>query len=104
MIFKIMIYKFFSSGIRSIKKRCFSSHGNGQNTENICNISLSQSVPWIPPPKYATISNNVHETKVTTLENGLRVATEEHFGQFCTVGGKTFSRFEYISKLYFIYW
>ena len=28
-----------------------------------------------------------YETKITTLENGLKVASEESFGQFSTVGG-----------------
>ena len=27
-------------------------------------------------------------TQVTTLENGIKVASEESFGQFSTVGGK----------------
>jgi processing peptidase subunit alpha len=29
-----------------------------------------------------------HITQVTTLNNGLQVASENRFGQFCTVGGK----------------
>ena len=35
---------------------------------------------------FASISNEDHETKVTTLSNGLRVASQKKYGQFCTVG------------------
>jgi len=44
-------------------------------------------VPWIVPSQYATITNHTQETRVTILENGLRIATEQKFGHFCTVGG-----------------
>lgn len=27
------------------------------------------------------------KTKITTLDNGLRVASQQSFGQYCTVGG-----------------
>ncbi|CAD5119062.1 DgyrCDS7710 [Dimorphilus gyrociliatus] len=43
-------------------------------------------IPWLPKPKYASLSQQRGETKVTVLENGLTVATEDKFGQFCTVG------------------
>lgn len=36
--------------------------------------------------QYATIRPEQEETRVTTLSNGLRVASENRFGQFCTVG------------------
>ena len=35
---------------------------------------------------YSKADKSLHETKVTTLSNGLRVASEPKFGQFCTVG------------------
>ena len=42
----------------------------------------------MPAPKYASTDDQSYETQVTTLSNGLRVASENKFGQFCTVGGK----------------
>ena len=68
----------FNSHIRS-----FSSEAN----TGFLNIPLSKPVPWIPPPKYATVTTKEADTKITTLENGLRVATQSKFGHFCTVGG-----------------
>ncbi|XP_045104172.1 mitochondrial-processing peptidase subunit alpha-like [Portunus trituberculatus] len=58
------------------------SHGKAPITK----VPLSEAVPWIPKAIYASPSDIVHETKVTTLENGLRVASEPKFGNFCTVG------------------
>ncbi|KAH7972924.1 hypothetical protein HPB52_018933 [Rhipicephalus sanguineus] len=37
---------------------------------------------------YAVPSAHDHATEVTTLDNGLRVASQNKFGQFCTVGGE----------------
>ena len=37
-------------------------------------------------PTYDEILNNVPETRVTTLSNGLRVATEDYGLPTCTVG------------------
>ncbi|XP_036384757.1 mitochondrial-processing peptidase subunit alpha [Megalops cyprinoides] len=51
------------------------------------NVSLSTPLPGIPKPVFATVDGREkYETKVTTLENGLRVASQNKFGQFCTVG------------------
>ncbi len=36
------------------------------------------------------VSSNNYDTHVTKLDNGLRVASEKLFGDFCTVGGYTF--------------
>jgi processing peptidase subunit alpha len=47
---------------------------------------LSEAVPDLPPVRYATIDSEYSETQVTTLSNGLRVASEGRFGQFCTIG------------------
>ncbi len=35
-----------------------------------------------------SVSSRNYDTHVTTLDNGLRVASEKLFGEFCTVGGK----------------
>ena len=55
---------------------------------NITKIPLSEEVPWLPRPIYSSHSESRTSTQVTTLDNGIRVATEPKFGSFCTVGGK----------------
>ena len=50
-------------------------------------IPLTEPVPWIAKPHFSSVLNQKHETRVTTLENGLRIASEPKFGHFCTVGG-----------------
>lgn len=53
----------------------------------IARIPLSEEVSWIPKPVYSTASESDGVTRVTTLDNGIRVASEPKFGSFCTVGG-----------------
>ncbi|XP_063224768.1 mitochondrial-processing peptidase subunit alpha [Bacillus rossius redtenbacheri] len=48
--------------------------------------ALSEPLPGLPPPVFATSKEEHHTTQVTTLPNGLRVASEKRFGQFCTIG------------------
>uniref|UniRef100_A0A6Q2Y9I8 Mitochondrial-processing peptidase subunit alpha n=1 Tax=Esox lucius TaxID=8010 RepID=A0A6Q2Y9I8_ESOLU len=51
------------------------------------NVSLSSPLPGIPKPVFAAVDGHEQcETKITTLENGLKVASQNKFGQFCTVG------------------
>ena len=53
---------------------------------------LDKDLPGMPAPIYIGRSqmdsqhSEKETTKVTTLSNGLRIATEAKFGQFCTVG------------------
>jgi len=47
---------------------------------------LSVPLSGLPSPTYVSVSDRLTETKVTTLDNGVRVASEQKFGQFCTVG------------------
>ncbi|XP_065076919.1 mitochondrial-processing peptidase subunit alpha [Ochlerotatus camptorhynchus] len=47
---------------------------------------LSQPVPDLAPVQYARPGDQSNVTQVTQLSNGLRVASENRFGQFCTVG------------------
>ena len=68
---------------------------------NLSSLRL-QPLPNIPTPKYSASSNRgSSETKVTTLDNGLRVASENVASSFCTVGGNylnyilTFSIFNF---------
>lgn len=49
---------------------------------------LSEPVPDLPPVTYSTAKSDDGHTEVTVLSNGLRVASEKKFGQFCTAGGK----------------
>ncbi|XP_014260575.1 mitochondrial-processing peptidase subunit alpha [Cimex lectularius] len=48
---------------------------------------LSEPTKGLPNVIYAGSSNNdCNKTQITTLPNGLRVASENKFGQFCTIG------------------
>ncbi|CAF3379205.1 unnamed protein product [Rotaria socialis] len=48
--------------------------------------ALSKSPLWLPEVKFAVPDSKRYKTNVTTLDNGLRVASEKLFGDFCTVG------------------
>jgi len=52
----------------------------------ITGYSLATPLPGLPTPKYAKASSQGSETNVTILDNGLKVASENRFGQFSTVG------------------
>jgi len=47
---------------------------------------LSNPLPGLPLPVYVKEKETQLDTQVTTLENGIRVASQQKFGQFCTVG------------------
>ncbi|CAL7948098.1 unnamed protein product [Xylocopa violacea] len=47
---------------------------------------LTEPVPNLPKAIYATAKDEHHVTKVSVLSNGLKVASENRFGQFCTIG------------------
>lgn len=54
---------------------------------------LDQPLSNLPPPPSGVVEHvkwtrDHHETHVTTLENGIKVASEDSFGQFSTVGGQ----------------
>lgn len=66
----------------------------------IAKISLSEAVPWIPHPVYSTASESDTLTQVTTLDNGIRVASEPKFGSFCTVGGMTSN---FLLQIYYLH-
>lgn len=59
-------------------------------------IPLSEPLPSLPKATYIQHTGKVPETQITTLSNGIRVASEHKFGQFCTVGVciESGSRFE----------
>ncbi|XP_033248226.1 mitochondrial-processing peptidase subunit alpha-like [Drosophila miranda] len=47
---------------------------------------LTEPLPNMPEAVYAEPMAESAATKVTTLSNGLRIASEPRYGQFCTVG------------------
>ena len=71
-----------------------------QGTSVLCRFCSSSNVPPLdqpltklaPPPsgvvEHVQWTRDHHETHVTTLNNGIKVASEESFGQFSTVGGE----------------
>jgi len=58
---------------------------------------LTKPLPELPETKYATVKDEDRASEITVLPNGLRVASETRFGQFCTVGG-LFSTFLFLHK------
>ena len=69
----------------ALRRRLFS---NGTITP------LNEPLPNLPAPPPGMVggadwqNRHDHVTHVTTLENGIKVASEDSFGQFSTVGGK----------------
>ena len=66
---------------------------SGESTVNVPSKKIVTPFPPLTEPlkdlaqvKYATLRGKEETTQVTTLSNGLRVASENRFGQFCTVG------------------
>ncbi|KAI8118961.1 hypothetical protein FF38_10215 [Lucilia cuprina] len=60
---------------------------NQPSTEVVTKLPpLTQPIPDLAEVEYAKPLLESSATKVTTLPNGLRVASEPRFGQFCTVG------------------
>ncbi|XP_003743034.1 mitochondrial-processing peptidase subunit alpha [Galendromus occidentalis] len=53
---------------------------------DLTKVSLSEELPGLPQVTYAKPSPHDDESKVTTLENGIRVASQNRFGHFSTVG------------------
>lgn len=47
---------------------------------------MSQPVRGLPKAVYADYKEEDQQTKVSVLPNGIRVASENRFGEFCTVG------------------
>ncbi|KAJ3641175.1 hypothetical protein Zmor_027691, partial [Zophobas morio] len=63
--------------------RNFASRGN----KKVTNMPpMDKPVQNLPTPIFATLKKEHQTTQVTTLSNGLRVASEDRFGEFCTVG------------------
>ena len=76
--------KYFRPCLRSSTSREISTstvHDLAQKTP------LSEALPGLPQVVYGQPDWLRHETRVTVMENGLRVASENMFGKFCTIGG-----------------
>ncbi|CRK87270.1 CLUMA_CG001072, isoform A [Clunio marinus] len=75
---------------KSSDGRASSTKGSSVNTPSKEIVTpfppLTEPLKDLPPIQYATVRPEQEETHVTTLSNGLRVASENRFGQFCTVG------------------
>lgn len=74
----LKVLQSYGKNIRLTRRFCSSS--------NIVTTSLAKPLPGFPNPIFATADTQKHKTQITRLDNGLRVATEKKFGQFCTVG------------------
>ncbi|KAL6264631.1 hypothetical protein P5V15_004732 [Pogonomyrmex californicus] len=47
---------------------------------------LTEPIPNLPKAVYSTVKEDHQTTQITVLPNGLKVASENRFGQFCTIG------------------
>ncbi|VDM98896.1 unnamed protein product [Thelazia callipaeda] len=62
--------------------------GSSINSIDINSMSLKKAIPGLSEAKYLKQADvKPFNTELTVLENGLRVATEPHYGMYCTVGG-----------------
>uniref|UniRef100_A0A1B0CLB4 Peptidase M16 N-terminal domain-containing protein n=1 Tax=Lutzomyia longipalpis TaxID=7200 RepID=A0A1B0CLB4_LUTLO len=69
------------------------SASGGGSTINVPSQKVVTPLPPLSEPldnlqdvQYASVTQEQNTTHVTTLSNGLRVASESRFGQFCTIG------------------
>jgi processing peptidase subunit alpha len=59
----------------------------GRSNKKVTNMPpMDRPVENLPKPIYATLRKEHQTTQVTVMPNGLRVASENRFGEFCTVG------------------
>lgn len=60
---------------------------NGDQRKSVISFPpLTEPIPDLPKPIYSTAKEEHQVTKITVLPNGLKVASENRFGQFCTIG------------------
>ncbi|CAG9110602.1 unnamed protein product [Plutella xylostella] len=74
------------NGLNTLKWRNFSSVTDKASGDVIPLPPLSEPMPNLPDVLYQSSKAEEYVTEITTLSNGLRVASEKKFGQFCTAG------------------
>jgi hypothetical protein len=52
----------------------------------LSSLPITQTVPAFIPPNVSSQELEAPETLITTLENGIRVVSQETYSQMCTVG------------------
>lgn len=81
-------------------------------SSRVCSSSsvppLDQPLPNLAEPPSGVVEHvhwtrDHHETHVTTLDNGIKVASEESFGQFSTVGGKELELLVYLKLVVYMH-
>jgi len=77
---------FTNSNAQKVSHRCRSTAPPAPPPAPPVESCLSQPLPGLPVASYVTGKGEAAETRVTVLDNGIRVASEKRFGQFCTVG------------------
>ena len=87
----IMAMKIYNSARqfvgRSLTRRLSSSNTPSDiERRKVASASLTEPLSDLPKAVYIQRPKIEAKTQVTTLDNGLRVASEPRFGQFCTVG------------------
>lgn len=74
------------STLRRTLQRPLSSEPPSKKIPAEASVSLSDPLPGLPKAVYISNEKKKHEARTTTLSNGLRVASEPLFGQYCTIG------------------
>lgn len=76
--------------VSAVSRRCGLAAGRSYSGGGAYpGVSLTCPLPGVPKAVFAAAeSRERFETRVTVLENGLRVASQNKFGQFCTVGSE----------------
>lgn len=85
--------KFSSDATKNKLNNIGGRASSGESTINIPSTEivtplppLSEPLKDLEPAVYAKASKELNTAKVTTLPNGLKIASENRFGQFCTIG------------------
>ena len=86
-----MALNLYKSAVRSLRSGIVQRSLSSQSNDNyqrplVATVSLNDEAPNLPKAIYLKNADVEAKTQVTVLSNGLRVASEPKFGQFCTVG------------------
>ncbi|XP_052790928.1 mitochondrial-processing peptidase subunit alpha-like isoform X2 [Mya arenaria] len=91
-----MVRHFVGQGCRKSSRIGRKDFSSKPSSDSVLSTPLTKPLPNFILPKFATKDSVSHETKITTLDNGLKVASLQKFGTSCTVGVliESGSRFE----------